>query len=198
MNNKPAVNGVKKTTDNKFLNMYELIAQRRDGTEFPYQVASRAKDVNDLAVWNGEVEAHAVAVLGTYNDKLVLVKQYRYPIGDYVYELPAGLIDYDEGVIAAAKREMFEETGLKFIPNKTRWNIRPWLSSPGMTDEACAIIAGECFGTPTNENQEDSEDIQVVLADKKEAIRIMNEEIVDVRTAMAIIIVFNLMKDINE
>ena len=195
MNNKPAVNGVKKTTDNKFLNMYELIAQRRDGTEFPYQVASRAKDVTELVVWNGKVKADAVAILSLYGDKLVLIKQYRYSIGDYIYELPAGLIDEDEDILTAAKREIFEETGLEFVhDNKSQWNIKPWLSSPGMTDEACAIVYGECFGTPTNANQEDSEDIQVVLTDKEEAIRILNEEIVDVRTAFAIIMAFDIWK----
>lgn len=194
MINKPAVNGVKKTTDNRFLNMYELIAQRRDGTEFPYQVASRAKDIDDLTVWTGEVTAHAVAVLGMYDDKLVLIKQYRYPIGDYIYELPAGLIDDGEDILMAAHREMKEETGLGFIDAKIPWNVRPWLSSPGMTDEACVFVMGDCFGTPTNENQEDTEDIQVVFADKNEAIRILNEEVVDVRTAFAIIMAFDIWK----
>ena len=190
--NKPCVNGITKITDNKFLNMYELVAQRRDGTEFPYQVASRANGINDLTACSGEVKSHAVSIFGMYEDKIVLVKQYRYPIGDYIYELPAGLVDDDEDVLTAAKREMFEETGLNFVVSKSAWNARPWLSSPGMTDEACTVIFGECYGTPTNTNQEDSEDIQVVLADKNEAIRILNEETVDVRTAFAIIMAFDL------
>lgn len=188
MTNKPQVNGAKKITDNKFLNMYELEAQQRNGTVFPYQVASRANNVNDLIAVSGNIKADAVAIASTYNDKLVLIKQYRYPVGDYIYELPAGLIDDNESIIEAAKREMFEETGLEFIPKESQWNINPWLSSPGMTDETCAVVFGECFGDPTNQNQEESEDIQVVLADEKEALRILNNEIVDVRTAMAILI----------
>lgn len=191
MTNKPQVNGAKKITDNKFLNMYELEAQQRNGTVFPYQVASRAKSVDDLIAVSGKIKANAVVISSTYNDKLVLIKQYRYPVGDYIYELPAGLIDNNESIINAAKREMFEETGLKFIPKENKWNINPWLSSPGMTDETCAVVFGECFGNPTNQNQEESEDIQVVLADKEEALRILNNEIVDVRTAMEIIIFLN-------
>lgn len=191
-NNKPQVNGAKKITDNKFLNMYELEAQQRNGTVFPYQVASRAKSVDDLIAVSGKIKADAVAICSTYEDKLVLIKQYRYPVGNYIYELPAGLIDNNETIIEAAKREMFEETGLEFVPNKeNEWNIKPWLSSPGMTDETCAVVFGECFGDPTNQNQEESEDIQVILADKEEALRILNNEIVDMRTAMTIIIYIN-------
>lgn len=195
--NKPTVNGAKKTTDNKFLNMYELNAQRRDGTEFPYQVASRSKTTEDLISISGKIKADAVAVIGMHSDKLVLIKQYRYPVGDYIYELPAGLIDDGEDMFEAAGREMFEETGLDFISYETQWNIKPWFSSPGMTDETCAIVIGECFGVPTNKNQEESEDIQVVLIDKEEAIRILNEEIIDMRTAIAMIMIFNLWKDVN-
>lgn len=194
MTNKPQVNGAKKITDNKFLNMYELEAQQRNGTVFPYQVASRANNVSDLIAVSGKINADAVAIFGVYNDKLVLIKQYRYPVGNYIYELPAGLIDENESIIEAAKREMFEETGLEFINENIKWDINPWLSSPGMTDETCAIVFGECIGDPTNQNQEESEDIQVVLVEKEEAFRILNNEIVDVRTAMAIII-FTMLLD---
>ena len=187
MTNKPQVNGAKKITNNKYLNMYELEAQQRNGTVFPYQVASRAKNVDDLIAVSEKINADAVVIASTCNDKLVLIKQYRYPVGDYIYELPAGLIDDNESIIEAAEREMFEETGLEFIPKENQWNTNPWLSSPGMTDETCVVVFGECFGDTTNQNQEESEDIQVVLADKEEAFRILNNEIVDVRTAMAII-----------
>ena len=180
----------KKLTNSKFLNMYEIEATRKDGTTFPYLVASRAKTETDLMAVSGKRKADAVAIFGMYDNKLVLIKQFRYPVGDYIYELPAGLVDAGEDALTAAKREMFEETGLEFIPDETPWNINPWLSSPGMTDETCAVVFGKCTGTPTNANAEADEDIQVVLADKAEAIRILNEETVDVRTAFAIIMAF--------
>lgn len=198
MYNKPQVNGACKTTNNKFLNMYDLDVQKRDGTKFSYQVASRAKNTCDLTAVSNNIKSDAVAIFGTYDDKIVLIKQYRYPVGEYIYELPAGLIDDGEDIISAAKREMFEETGLDFVPTEAQWNINPWFSSPGMTDETCGIVFGKCYGVPTNKNQEDTEDIQVVIADKEEAIRILNNEIVDIRTALAIIICFNLFENINK
>lgn len=178
------IEGATKTTDNRFLNMYELQAVQRDGTKFPYQVASRAKTVEDLRAISGKNTADAVAIFALYEDKIVLIRQFRYPVGDYIYELPAGLIDGDETVYEAAKREMFEETGLNFVPKEAPYLSNSFFSSPGMTDETCSIVLGECFGEPSNINQEASEDIQVILADEAECKRILAEEKLDMRTAL--------------
>lgn len=190
--NTPKINGAKKLTDSKFLNMYELDVQHRNGAEAKYYVASRAKSVETLTATTKEVKPAAVFMFCQHEQKLVLIKQFRYPIGGYIYELPAGLIDEGEDPITAAKREMKEETGLDFVPCNTTWAQKPWLSSPGMTDEACTMIVGDGYGTPTNSNQESSEDIQVILVDKEEALRILNKETVDVRAAFAMISYFNL------
>jgi ADP-ribose pyrophosphatase len=192
MNKTPKINGANKLTDSKFLNMYELDVQHRNGAASKYYVASRAKTTEDLAATSGEVQPAAVFMMCKYNQCIVLIKQYRYPVGGYIYELPAGLIDEGEDSITAAKREMKEETGLDFVPLNTVWANRPWLSSPGMTDEASIMIFGNGYGTPTNAHQESSEDIQVVLVDENEAIRILNEETIDVRAAFALISYFGL------
>jgi ADP-ribose pyrophosphatase len=189
--NTPKINGAHKLTDSKFLNMYELDVQHRNGAASKYYVASRAKTTEELSATSGKVKPAAVFMMCKYEQKLVLIKQFRYPIGGYIYELPAGLIDEGEDPTTAARREMKEETGLDFIPCETSWNVRPWLSSPGMTDEACTMIVGDGYGTPTNSNQEPSEDIQVILVNKEEALRILNEETVDVRAAFAMISHFN-------
>ena len=94
------------------------------------------------------------------------------------------LIDGDETIYEAAKREMFEETGLALTPQNTPHSDRPYFSSPGMTDETCSIVFGTCSGEPTNLNQEASEDIQVILVDRDECIRILAEEKLDMRTAL--------------
>jgi len=53
------------------------------------------------------------------NGDLVLERQYRYPLHQNFYELPAGKIDHNEDPLASAKRELLEETG--YIASEWRY-----------------------------------------------------------------------------
>ena len=57
-------------------------------------------------------------------DKIVLVRQYRVSIDDYIYEFPAGLVEPGEEFHEAAVREMHEETGLTASPVESRSLLR--------------------------------------------------------------------------
>ena len=183
------IKGVKRLTDNRFLNLYELDARQRGGGAIRYYVASRAKKTENLKAVEGHRRADGVILYGVYGqqkDRLVLVRQFRYPLGDYCYEFPAGLVEPGEDAKEAGIREMFEETGLKFQPLEGGCFERPFFTSVGMTDESCALIFGYCEGDPTNAHQEDTEDIQVVLADRAECRRILKEESVSIMAAYMI------------
>ena len=113
------VNGIKKLTDNRFLNLYELDAQFRDGSHAPYYVASRRKSCDELKAVTHDNHPDGVILYGVYGekkDRLVLIRQFRYPVNGYVYEFPAGLVEPGEDMLEAGIREMFEETGLTFTP----------------------------------------------------------------------------------
>ena len=170
------INGIKKLTDNRFLNLYELEAQFRDGSRAPYYVASRRKSVDTIKASTHDNCPDGVILYGVHGekrDKVVLIRQYRYPINGYVYEFPAGLVEPGEDMLEAGIREMKEETGLTFRPIAA---TEPYFMSVGMTDESCGYIFGYCSGEPTNSNQEGSEDIEVILADRTECRRILKEE----------------------
>tara|TARA_B100000029_G_scaffold378642_1_gene373425 strand:+ start:666 stop:1178 length:513 start_codon:yes stop_codon:yes gene_type:complete len=57
-------------------------------------------------------QGNAVAVLALDKDEIILVKEFRFPIG-YVLEIPAGNVDKGETPLKAIKRELLEETGYK-------------------------------------------------------------------------------------
>ena len=98
------IHGIKKQTDNRFLNLYELDATFRDGSCAPYYVASRRKSVDTLKAVTHDNHADGVILYGVYGakkDKVVLVRQFRYPINDYVYEFPAGLVEPHEDMLEA-------------------------------------------------------------------------------------------------
>lgn len=180
------VGGVTKLTDNRFLNLYQLEAVHRDGSVSPYFVASRAKATPGLKAVSHENHPDGVILYGVYGqekDRVVLIRQYRYPIGGYVYEFPAGLVEPGEDLLEAGVREMYEETGLEFKPVEGGACMRPFFTTVGMTDESCGTVYGYCAGTPTSAHQEASEDIQVVLADRAECRRILREENVAIMCA---------------
>ena len=181
-----SIGSILQVTHNRFLNHFELEAVHRDGSVSPYYVASRAKDVSELKAVTKKNPPDGVILYGVYGpqkDRVVLIRQYRYPIGDYVYEFPAGLVEPGETMPDAAIREMQEETGLTFTPVDSGSYSRPFFTTVGMTDESCGTVFGYCSGTPTNANQEDSEEIEVILADRAECRRILAEENVAIMCA---------------
>ena len=177
---------IRQQTDNRFLNLYEFQAVRRSGRVGPYYVASRAKGIDQLKAVSREYKPDGVILYGVYGaqkDHIVLIRQFRYPLGDYVYEFPAGLVEEGEDMLAAGIREMYEETGLTFTPKEGGSYSRPFYTTVGMTDESCATVYGYCSGDATTLHQEESEDIQVVIADREECRRILREEHVAIMCA---------------
>ena len=180
------VGKIEKKTNTRFLNFYEFEAIHRDGSVSPYYVASRAKKTEDLKAVSQQNRPDGVILYGVYGenkDKVVLIRQYRYPLGGYVYEFPAGLVEDGEDMLTAGIREMYEETGLTFVPREGGSYSRPFFTTIGMTDESCGTVFGYCSGEPTNSHQEASEEIQVVIADKEECKRILKEENVAIMCA---------------
>ena len=177
-----AIGKIEKKAGSKFLSFYEMEAVHRDGSSSPYYMASRNDDGSSLTAVTHTVRPNGVTIYSLLEDKVVLVRQYRYPLGGYVYEFPAGLVEPGEDIADAAVREMYEETGLVFAPIASPFS-RPYFSSVGMTDESCCLVFGRCQGTPTSIHQENTEDIQVVLADRAECRRILAQEQVAIQCA---------------
>lgn len=179
------IKSIKPMTDNKFLNLFNFEVEDKKGNVHPYYVASRHKE-NEMPAAGAEVKPDAVLIYAYYGekrDKLVLIRQYRYPVGDYIYELPAGLVDDGENVVETAIREMKEETGLDFepIPDQEVFN-RSCFSSAGMTDETVSTVYGVATGDISEDGLGDDEDLEVCIVDEEEAIRILIEEKLGVRT----------------
>lgn len=178
---------IKKLSENPFLNLYGMDALTTKGKPFSYYFVSRNGE-DHLKCKTGDTRAEGVvvyALLKEQPEKIVLIKQYRYPLNRFIYELPAGLIDGDESANMAAVREMKEETGLIFKPYQGgREEYRkPFFMGAGFTDESSQTIYGYANGTISNSFLEESESIQVVVADKAEAARILKEEELSIRCA---------------
>ena len=176
----PKVIDIVQQTKQKFLNMFVFTVEDRTGNVRPYYVASRAKDIDSLKAVTKENPADGVIMYAIHKgeqDRIVLIKQYRNSIADYIYELPAGLVDPGESYKVTAVREMKEETGLTFTPVECEeCYCEPFFTTVGMTDESCRTVFGEAYGEPSNAFLEATEDIEVVLADREMAKEILKTE----------------------
>jgi ADP-ribose pyrophosphatase len=162
---------VEKLTDEKWLNLYAatfrhgdhtgrwVFASRKPGDD-PYKIAERCDAVLIVAILHEAGKP----------PRLVLEKEFRVPVGDYIINLPAGLLDPGENVEDTVRREMREETG--FTVTTIRRVTPPLYSTSGMTDEAAAIAFVDCTTTPgVKADLQDSEDITVLLLDYDEVCR---------------------------
>ena len=178
---------VRKLTDNRFLNLYEMDALTNTGAPFNYYFASRNSE-EKLPLLTGKLCSNGIVIYPIWKkepEKIVMLRQYRYPLDAWLYELPAGLIDEGETASEAAVREMKEETGLTFTPYEggNPSFRRPVYLGAGLTDETSTSVFGYADGEISGRFRESTESIEVLLVDKKEAARILKEERVSLRAA---------------
>ena len=183
--------------DTKYLKLYNAEYTNKSGKSRNWSIASR-KDLDTLKniYFNGEEDRiDAVIIVATYadkttptdEDKLVVIKQFRVPLNDYVYEIPAGLIDCGEDFETTVRRELKEETGLDLLEidyNKTK--PKAYIST-GMTDESAALVYCSCVGQVSTDYLEPDEDIEVMLLSREEAKTLINsDEKIDIKAFLAI------------
>lgn len=93
----------------------------------------------------------AVAILALDGqDRVRMIRQYRHPVGEELWEIPAGLLDVDgESLIEAAQRELAEETDL----TAARWDVLvDFYNSPGSSSERIRVfLARELAEVPPDQ-----------------------------------------------
>lgn len=117
------------------------------------------------------VHPGAVGVLALDDEgRVLLVNQYRHPVGRRLDELPAGLLDVDgEASLDAAQRELKEEAGLA----ARTWHVLvDALTSPGMTDEAIRLYLARDLTSVERDVQEHEEaDLTTAWVALEDAVR---------------------------
>jgi ADP-ribose pyrophosphatase len=131
-------------TESEDLAQGKLLRMRRDMVMMP-----------DGSVAGRELIEHpgAVAIVALDDDdRVLLIRQYRHPVGAVLWEIPAGLRDVDgEPVLHTAQRELAEETGYRAAD----WRVlADYFSSPGYSTERLRIfLARGLTEMPPDERQ---------------------------------------------
>jgi ADP-ribose pyrophosphatase len=137
----------------------------------------------DVIHHSGSVVVLAVDHSGTV-PRVLLERQYRHAAGDYLWELPAGRIDPGEKELAAAKRELIEETGYR----AERWRrILKFFASPGFVAETMAVYLATGLHAGEAEPEEDEVIQQRLLALPAVVKMILNGTIRDAKTIASVL-----------
>lgn len=155
------ITGKKVVQSSKYLNFVATGFLNKNGEEDTWFSAERPND------------GKTVLIAAIVDRKLLVTKEFRVPIGDFEWSLPAGLVDGAELIEEAATRELKEETNLDLIEIK---RITPYLTNTaGMTNEVVSIVFCRAEGNINDSGTESSENIESFLMNKEQLIRLMED-----------------------
>lgn len=137
----------------------------------------------DVVHHTGSVVILAVEESGR-EPRILLERQYRHAVRDYMWELPAGRIDEGESELAAAKRELLEETG---YTAKSWRRILKFYVSPGFLDEYMAVYLARQLRAGTAQPEAD-EKIEQKLVPLSQALQMaLSGKIRDAKTVSSVL-----------
>jgi ADP-ribose pyrophosphatase len=119
--------------------------------------------------------AGAVAIVALDDDgRVILVRQYRYPVGEELLEIPAGKLEKDEDPLECAQRELLEETGY----TARNWRLlRTYYSTPGFTSEKMHLFLARSLEKGQASTEAD-EFVEVELIPLKRASELIAEGVI--------------------
>jgi len=112
-----------------------------------------------------------IALPLTSDNKILFIKQYRYPVDGFYYELPAGGIEKGDTILSAAKKELEEETGHRAQKFK---KIGTYAPMNGLCKEICTVFIAQDL-EKTKQKLELTEFIEVEEVSIKKAYKMIDE-----------------------
>ena len=186
-----------KKNGGKFLHLYDLVYKTKNGKDKVYEMISRNDNIKTGEdIINDKVRG-AVILAVTDDEKLLINKEFRMACNSYIYNLPAGLIEEGETPEEAAKRELFEETGMEITDVIAV--SKPYFTADGYTNERSVMVFCRVKGEPTNKNESDDEEITPMLINANQARKILyaDENLCGTRTQL-ILTFWNLLDRIAD
>ena len=138
--------GLEKKQEGAFITRYDIYYETVDGQEKIYEMISRDKEMKTFEdLHNKKAEAVILIMEDETGERILLNKEFRLAMGEWVFNFPAGLIDEGESPDQAAARELREETGLEI--RKITDYIGESYSAVGFSNEKNICVVGVAGGT---------------------------------------------------
>ncbi len=163
---------IKKREEGNFITRYDVAYETEDQKEKIYEIISRNKALDSIEALKGS-SPDSVVIIATDESggKLLINKEFRMAVGDWVYNFPAGLIDEGEQPVESAKRELWEETGLELYEIDDF--IGQSYSAVGFSNEINVCVVGKARGTfrPSTSTVEEIEPGWYTKAELRELLK---------------------------
>ena len=105
--------GIRKIHEGKFITRYDIDYVTEEGKPKVYEIISRNRNLQTLEeLQNKTPDSVIMIVTDESGERILINREYRMAMAQWIYNFPAGLIDPGETPEESAKRELWEETGL--------------------------------------------------------------------------------------
>ena len=185
--------GVNTPANRSILSRMDDLGWRTLGRDYLYRNPWCAFRVDEVEIPDGarieygvlESGGYAAVVPVTDRGDVVLVRQWRQPLGAFTLELPSGGVDAGEKPEVAARRELFEETGYRAEGLEHLVSVH---TSPGRSTEVCHLFKCAAMRDERGPRPEPTEFIRVVELPLGEALRMVSEDgITDAATVLGLL-----------
>ena len=135
-------NGIEKVHEGAFINRYNLT---KDNKKKVYEMISRNRNIDsEDQIRNPKTDGVVIIMTDEDDEHILLNREFRMAVDDYVYNFPAGLVDAGETPEQAAARELREETGLELVKVEDR--LINSYSAIGFSNETNVVVIGKAKG----------------------------------------------------
>jgi ADP-ribose pyrophosphatase len=170
---------MEKVKDGKYLKNYELTYLNKAGREKKYEIVSRSEITSPDMLGK---RVNGVSVVAYYEDKLLLLREFRMGVNKYIYNLCAGMLEPEESIEDCIRRELYEETGLQL--KRIIHILKPSYSAVAISDVKTQIAFVEAEGI-FSDNTSENEKITAAFYTREQVRELLEQEEFSSRAQMA-------------
>ena len=150
--------GIRKVHDGKFITRYDVDYVTAEGHPKTYEIISRNKDIQTLEqLQNRQANAVVMILTDESGDRILVSREYRMAMAQWIYNFPAGLIDPGETPEESARRDLWEETGLRLL--RVDDVLDNSYSAVGFANERNVCV----FGVAAGEFRKSTSDVEEII-----------------------------------